>query len=260
MNEQTKNFATYFHAVNSGDLIAALPGMREIYRKTGWKAIIYQRLNTPGRYYQGATHPLKDEHGNLVTMNKRMFNLIKPLIVAQDYVQDMLEWKGFPERCEYDLNRIHDGVDIHMPNGSIHRWHWYVYPDMACDLSERWIDVPAHKEFELICKDDEDAPFKQMVTTLSDRVLINFTERYRNPSVTYYFLRLFQDRCVFAGTEDEHKAFCTQWKLNLPYLRVYNFVELAQAIADCKFFLGNQSMCWNIAEGLKVPRMLYKLS
>jgi hypothetical protein len=37
---------------------------------------------------------------------------------------------------------------------------------------------------------------------------------------------------------------------------VSNFLELARVIAGCKFFIGNQSFPFAVAEGLKVPRAL----
>ena len=37
---------------------------------------------------------------------------------------------------------------------------------------------------------------------------------------------------------------------------VGQFLEMAQIIQSCKFFLGNLSFGYTIAEGLKVPRLL----
>src|SRR3954471_9043462 len=79
---------TYLHNCNSGDLICALPGMREIYRKYGKKAIICQVLDMPGHYMPGLIHSVKNETGVQVTFNQKMFDMMRPLLLAQEYIED----------------------------------------------------------------------------------------------------------------------------------------------------------------------------
>ena len=55
---------------------------------------------------------------------------------------------------------------------------------------------------------------------------------------------------------EEHEYFCSTWNMEVPYLMVDNFLELAESIQSCKFFLGNASSCFQLAEALKVPRLL----
>jgi hypothetical protein len=68
----------------------------------------------------------------------------------------------------------------------------------------------------------------------------------------------YRDHLMFCGTEEERDAFAKEWHFafELQILKVANFFELAAWIACCKFFIGNQSMCFAIAEALKVPRIL----
>lgn len=229
-------FLKFKHSANSGDLIAAMAGIHEVCAKRNKKAIIYQRLNMPGSYYEGATHPIKDSNNIDVTMNLKMFEYLKPLIEGQDYVHEFLIYNG--EQVDFDLDNIRN-FKINIPLGQIQRWYFYVYPQMACDLSEGWINVPENK-----------------ITPLSQYIIINRTEMYNNFNITYFFLKYYQERLIFAGTQDEHKKFCLDWGINIPLLVVNNFNELASAINDCMFFLGNQSFCWNLAEAMKIPRIL----
>jgi ADP-heptose:LPS heptosyltransferase len=90
----------------------------------------------------------------------------------------------------------------------------------------------------------------------TDKVIINFTQRHRNYLINYFFLREHQDKLVFAGLAKERDLFCKNWNLDIPLLEPDNFYHLAQNIKHCKFFLGNQSFCFQIAEALKVPRIL----
>lgn len=225
----------YFHCANSGDLVSILAGIKHIYDTTGKKGVIYQRLNMPGLYYEGASHPLKDENGVQVTMTLQQWEMLVPLLKSQEYIEHCEVWEG--QQFDKDLNKIREGYFTTMPHGNIARWTWYCDPALACNLANRWLSVPLNKEKE-------------------DIALINLTERYRNPLITYFFLKEWEDKIVFAGTEKEHELFCKQNKLKVPRLIVNNFLELAQAMVSCKFFLGNQSMCWNIAEALKIPRVL----
>jgi len=88
------------------------------------------------------------------------------------------------------------------------------------------------------------------------QIVLNFTERYRNHSINYFFLKKYQDNLIFAGTKKEHESFCINWELEMPRLEIKNFLDLAYVIRDCKFFLGCQSFCWNLAEAMKTPRIL----
>ncbi len=70
------------------------------------------------------------------------------------------------------------------------------------------------------------------------------------------FLKEHQDRIVFAGLENERDLFCRTWDLDIPRLEVDDFYQLAAWIKGCKFFLGNQSFCFQLAEAMKVNRIL----
>ena len=61
------------------------------------------------------------------------------------------------------------------------------------------------------------------------------------------------EQSVFVGLPDEHEAFCklTGWRID--HHQTKNMLELAQVIAGCEQFLGNQSMALAIAQGLRVP-------
>ncbi len=219
----------------SGDLISTLPGIREACRRLGATAEIYLWLGKKGEPYAGAQHPYGGEMQNEYT-----YRMLKPLLEAQDYISLVKPWEG--EQITVDLDTLREHV-VGMPYGSIHRWPFYIWPDMMCDLSKKWLDV----------KYDS---YDGITTALVDKILINRTSRYQNPFTAYFFLREHQDDLMFIGMEDEHKVFCEQWGLDIPHFKVNDFYELAVAIASCRFFIGNQSLCFAIAEGLKTPRLL----
>ena len=60
---------------------------------------------------------------------------------------------------------------------------------------------------------------------------------------------------LFIGIESEYEDM----KKSIPELKWHKtntFLELTQAIAGCKLFIGNQSFPYSLAEGLKCPRIL----
>lgn len=229
---------TVKHSINSGDAIANLAGLQHIYNKLGKKIVFMQRLNLPGTYYSGCDHPVKMEDGTQVTMNDKQWSLLKPLIEAQPYIERTEIWEG--QKADIDLDIIRGNEYSPMPIGDLARWTWYAHPLLACDLSEKWLHVPKLQDNHWI----------------KDRIIINVTSRYRNPLINYTFLQEHADKIIFAGTKEEHTDFCNDNDIIVSYLEVNNFLELAQFINECKFFIGNQSMCWWIADALKVKRML----
>jgi len=261
---------TFKHSFNSGDLITVLPGIKHLAEKNGQKAVIYQRLNLPANYGHNDAHPVKSEDGTQVCMNRQMFDMMKPLIESQEYVERFEIWDGQEVTFDYDLTR-HD-ARMPLPGGDIHKWPSLIYPQLECELDKPWIYVnypervkrhDGHYEagcisiggrgkVEHLC--NETYPIGQIV--------INRTARYRNPYISYHFLKNHTNRIVFIGTKDECDSFCKEWGLgdesgNYIYrLAVNDFYKVAQAIKGCKFFIGNQSLAWHIADAMKVPRIL----
>src|SRR5690606_15201623 len=197
------------------------------------------------------------------TISHQMFESLKPLLLSQSYIAQVLSWEEFaPDTyklwCDFfkilrtpkemiefhNLHFSHTFVDLdkiyltptNIPFGNIHRWPWYCYPDMACDLSKPWLEVEP---------DD----------SLQDTIIVNRTLRARNDSINYRFLK--GSPVIFVGHVDEFERFGIENELpDLIYLETMNLLELAVAIRSCKFFIGNQSLCFALAEAMKVPRIL----
>lgn len=240
----------FSHAGNTGDVIASLPALRQFYRKTGRKPILFLVKDHPAEYYEGATHPVKDENGNYVSLNKQMIDMLIPLLKCQDYLEDVKETTAFdmdmaltPEECNennihINLSKIRDTF-CNIPNGAIQRWYFYVYPDLACDLTEKWLYVQdAEKNYA------------------KDKLIVARTERYLNENIDYSFLKKYEDDLLFAGTMREYNNFCMNFDLCIPKLHIENFLQLAQALKQSKGLLSNQTMIFQIAEGLKIPRIV----
>ena len=93
------NLVKYKTSSPAGDLISFLAGIKSIWEQTGRKGIVYQQLNVIGTAL-GEIRPFIDENGEGVCMDKKMFKLLYPLIKAQPYIEDFLEYNG--EQIDFD--------------------------------------------------------------------------------------------------------------------------------------------------------------
>jgi len=224
------------HWYNSGDLITILPGLQHIFETKGIKTDLYQKLDLPAGYFPGSIHPVVNSDGEQVCMNKGTFEAMRPLIEAQDYISSFNEWKS--EKVDWDMLRIRDSYFIPMPASDIYHWPFFIFPEMACNLSEWSLYVPK-ESWEVM-----------------DKIIVNRTQRYRNPYINYRFLKKHEDKLLFAGTETEWRLFQEENELSFPLLKVDNFLDLASAIQHCKLFIGNQSLCFHLANGVGATRIL----
>ena len=217
----------------SGDLISFLSGFKQLHKLHGKRIKIYQHLNVVGESYAGASHPYFDGNDNPVLFNEYAFKMMGPLLLSQPYIDDFVVYQG--EQVDFDMDKIRQEIFTNQPKGSLNRWFFYAFPEMANNLADPWLYVnPIY----------------------NNRIIINFTERHRNPYVNYFFLNEYKDKILFAGLEKEYELFQKQNNLEIDYLQVEDFYQLAQAIAGCKFFMGCQSFCFQLAESMKVPRIL----
>lgn len=240
-----------------GDLINFLPGIKHVCERDNRRAILILGLDINWQSVGQLTRK------SPATISHQMFESLKPLLLSQSYIAQVLSWEEFaPDTyklwCDFfkilrtpkemiefhNLHFSHTFVDLdkiyltptNIPFGNIHRWPWYCYPDMACDLSKPWLEVEP---------DD----------SLQDTIIVNRTLRARNDSINYRFLK--GSPVIFVGHVDEFERFGIENELpDLIYLETRNLLELAIAIRSCKFFIGNQSLCFALAEAMKVPRIL----
>ncbi len=234
-------FTTVKHCANIGDVFSIMPAIKKYWEVTKRRVQICQLINMEGAYYPGAVHPTKSEEGKQVTMNLPMFNMLKPLVESQPYIHSFQPYTG--QKIDLNFDVIRGQTDVGMPNGMIQSWIMYAFPDLDYDLSTTWIDLPKVKKH----------PVSEQV---KNKIIINFTERYRNPMIDYFFLQNYAPDLIFAGTDREHWLFCNRWGLNIPLLETKDFLEYAYALRDCRFLMANQSMAWNLSTSLGGRRLL----
>lgn len=157
-------------------------------------------------------------------------NALIPLVKKQPYIEDCKLY----ERERFDLNldefRLISGEGfLPITYAVLDPWNRYH------NLNDPWLfDVePKH---------------------LND-IIINRTLRYRGYMDYRSVVKDFGELVTFIGLKDEYENFCENFG-KVAYYKTTDFLEVASIIKGSKLFIGNQSVCYAIAEGMKVPRLL----
>lgn len=219
---------SFLHGGNAGDVVMSLPSIADLVDRAGkQQAELYLEPGKPARYVAGP-HPL----GN-VLMNLDYAEKLLPLLRSQPYIFSADIHNGQP--IDINLNAFRSSGFPH-DKGDIGRYYRHSFRCLPRTW-EPWLTVEPDK-------------------TYSGMILVNRTQRYRNPALSYAFLRKYESRMLFLGLNDEYQEFQSTYQIRVPQLLPKDFYQAACAIAACKLFVGSQSCCWAIAEGLKVPRVV----
>jgi hypothetical protein len=223
VNFPVKDEYHFKHSGNAGDIIYSLPTVYALAQNA--KAHFHLNINQPGHYGK-RPHPL----GNLM-MNQKMAEMLQPLLAAQKQIHSCAIYDSVTP-IDFDLDAIRR-YPLLLSRGNITRWYFYIFAVNA-DLGKPWLHV-------------------QPDTSFNDCIVIARSQRYRSPGIDYSFLKNY--KTAFIGVEQEWKEM-KEMIPNIEHVPVKNFLEMAQVIAGSKFFIGNQSFPFSIAEGLKVKRLL----
>lgn len=227
---------SFLHQGSIGDVHSSIPAMKEYHRKTGKKIILYLAKDIKAFYYEGAMHPTMDSTGAQVMLNQQVIDMMIPLYKAQYFIEDCRVWNNEP--VHIDLGKIRETF-VNMPYHSLSKWYFYVYPDLACDLSKQWLTVPDNEK-----------------DLAKGKIIVTRSERYLNPAINYSFLKKYEKDVLFCGTELEYFIFKLRYGLDIERLIINDFLELAQAIKQCKFHITNQTQAAQLSEGQKIPRIV----
>lgn len=202
-----------------GDCVAALP----ILRALGGGTIVISEDPT-GRW-----------PGPRETMRGPRYDAILPLLLAQDYVEQ-IEWQDHPTGITHDLSRFRD--DRKGAHENLALWQARVL-GVDVDLTP-WLTLPETR--------------LPHVGNYHGKVVFARTKRYHN----YFFpwadlLRKHEEKGVFVGLKTEHEALEEETHRPIPYHHTPNLLDLAAFLAGAKLVIANQSVCFWIAIGLGVP-------
>jgi hypothetical protein len=216
------NYTTFKHSGNAGDIIYSLNVVKQYCQANNTKCNYLIALDVPSTFTE-EQHPV-----GAVMMNQAMYDLLKPLLEAQDYIRLVDVYTDQDITFDLDLFRQEYRT---LSAGNIQCWYSNAYPELRVNLEEPCINIH---------------PIK------NDFVIINRTTRYNNNLIDYTIL---EGDVRFVGVESEFELMRAVFP-EIKHLVVKDFNQLAQYIAGCKLYVGNQSMAFAIAEQLKVRRVL----
>lgn len=213
------------HSGNAGDVIYSLNSIKQVCDIKDTQAVLYLDLNVPLKGILPG-HPV----GN-VMLNEYMYKNLRPLLLSCEFISDVMVYSG--QKIDYDLDKFRQ-IGLNLGAGDIKKWYYYAYPEMIFDVEGPIFEFNNNKE---------------------DYIVINRTNRYQNGQIDYSILNEYNNQKLFAGTKDEYQAM-KKTITSLEYLEVKDFLELSHYIDKSKVFIGNQSMCFAIAEQLQTQRIL----
>jgi hypothetical protein len=219
--------STFRTAGDLGDIIYGLPAVRFLGGGTiFWHAAKWTRQR----------------------MTEALWANIAPLLEAQEYITGTAPWKG--ERVDHNLNDFRAAYfsAIHKAGGKLIEPRFPIRRSIA-----EWICRQHGAPMDELAK-----PWLKVEPVRVAEVIINRTDRYQNQAFPWRaILEASRGRHLFLGTETEAARFRKETgDPNVPWLSTPTLLKAAQVIAGADLFIGNQSACYAIAEGLKKNAML----
>ncbi|MBI4691723.1 MAG: hypothetical protein HY754_15900 [Nitrospirae bacterium] len=213
---------TCIHSGNSGDIIYSLPAVKEL----GAEHFIINLCRDT--YFKGRNIDLE------------MAKALSPLLLAQPYIKRVsivssnlpLEYLSEPiEGGSFILDkfRLQDVFKHHLAISHAKAFNLHI------NLYEKWLHVETDKPD-------------------NDYIVVALTPRYRSLSKEFWLEVLAGLKAIIViGVPDEFHCLSG---VTADFITCGDFLEMAKIIGSARLFIGNPSLAYAIAEGLKVPRMV----
>ena len=217
-----KNEISFLHAGHIGDIINTLPILKEISKTHKCNLLIQLEVPAPQVYN---SHP-----AGKFFLNKKIYDMLYPLLKRQTYINKIEVFND--QKVDINFNLIRElPINLLFDNA---RYGFHI-AGVQVDLSKKFLEVDEH-------------------SSLKNKITILRSLRYQNPFISYSFLEKYAD-LYYIGTYEEYKSLKKDLK-NLEFYECKDFLEMASIIKSSKVLIGNSSLGIDIAEGLKVPRLL----
>lgn len=214
---------SFCHSGALGDVVYSLPA---IITQGGGDVYIKNVLYAPLKLFLDAqpcvsnVYPLKGRHRHFA---HRRGDTVCP--------------KGYPELINLDKYRTNE-------------WNYYGKNNHQ-HLAKCHLDIFA-AEYDLT---------KPWIFNIEPRVttpiVVSRSLHYHDKQkIDWKLLEPYKELVTFLGFKRQYKHFVFYAGFEPKWQECENILEIAQVIQGSKLFLGNQSLCFALAEGLKKPRVL----
>lgn len=210
--------ARFKHSGNLGDIIYSLPAI--------------QALGGGELYLNNSSEKILLKNVRMShTMSDKMINQLIELLTTQPYIETVEKYED--QVIDYDLDLFREQLPF--PQLAIVYLKLF---QVSYNLRQPWLSNIEKKYV------------KDIVIQRTDR----FLNKYYN--LNWSVLRGFEDRCIFVGFDHEYDKFLKETGLKIKKYPEVTIKKFAEIINGCKLFIGNQSLGFALAEGLKKNRIL----
>lgn len=226
---------TFKHSGTLGDIIYSLAVMR--YQGGGEFYLHMNNIDHISKHYYGHS-PIPFHQGR---MNERDFEFMRGFFESQTYITKFSKYS--PDiKITNDLDAFRKEFVNHPGN----------YVDVNC--AAHGITDPVTQR-EIRTNPWLTVPNPKVIT--GKQYIINRTSRWLPPRHNTSWDSLadngIPEQALFVGLPEEHQQFQNLLGWKVDYYPVTDMLDLAELIAGCKMFLGNQSVALSLAIGLGVP-------
>jgi len=219
---KSKKELSFLHSGHIGDIINVLPVIKELSKTHTCNLLI------------NINKPLEVSHyghqAGSVYLNQKIYDMLVPLFQSQKYINKIQVYKNQNIDINFDLIR---SLPINLLFDNLK--YGFQIAGVQPDIYQPYLDVKPHN-------------------SIVKKIVVLRSLRYRNQFINYNFLENYKD-ILFVGTRDEYENLKKEVK-NLEFYNCKDFLEMATIIKSSRFFVGNSSLGIDIAEALKVPRLL----
>jgi ADP-heptose:LPS heptosyltransferase len=228
---------TFKHSGTLGDIVYGLALMKhlgggEFYLHLGQVDWIGQH------YYGNAPDPF---HKGRMTQND--FEFMREFMESQDYITKFDLMNEKETAITHNLDRFRPLFVGHPANYITTYCMAFGITDLTTQITVSdgpWLSAPTPRPI----------PGKPYVVNRTPR---GFTSPGCNPTWTSWKDEGIDQQSIFVGLPKEYEDFKQLTGWNIDYHPTKNMLELAEVIAGCEQFMGNQSVALSIAQGLRVP-------
>jgi hypothetical protein len=216
----------FYHSGNLGDVVYGLPAIKAV---GGGDLIIGPEQRKTALC--------------AVPIDKKQFEMFKPLLDAQSYLKHVAYSEKYPPQCR-DLN--HFRTIWNTP--ALRKKH-----DITTLCQAHFLELGVLDKFDA----QEQAAWLTCTKPMeTGKLIVHRSPRYNAPATgkdSFPWQRAvdkYHEDMLFVGLESEHDAFCRNFGKKVSFWKVKDFMEMANIIAGGKVCLMNQSFPLSIAIGL----------
>ena len=219
---KSKKELSFLHSGKIGDIINVLPVIKELSKTHTCNLFININKSLEVGHYRHQT--------GSVYLNQKIYDKLVSLFQSQKYINEVQVYKNQNIDINFDLIR---SLPINLLFDNLR--YGFQIAGVQPDIYQPYLDVKPHN-------------------SIVKKIVVLRSLRYRNQFINYNFLENYKD-ILFVGTRDEYENLKKEVK-NLEFYDCKDFLEMAAIIKSSRFFVGNSSLGIDIAEALKVPRLL----